>query len=238
MIRVAIIEDDDAYSRSLTDILTAWGAANGERFDIHAFTQAEPFLQEAKANAFDMAFLDIELPGIDGMEAAFRLRAFDKKVILFFVTNMAQYAVRGYEVGALYYIMKPVTAEGVAHKLSRAVAVWREQSGGRIVLQDAGAMVTLSTREITYVEVLNHKLHYHTKDGVYLTYGTLSDAEETLRPFHFFRCNSGYLVNAAFIRQVKGFTVVLKTGEELQISHPKKKQFMLDMADYLGGGNA
>lgn len=236
MVNIAIVEDEASAYRTLQTILDTYARENGVTFRTKHFQDAVSFLADYK-KGYDIVFMDIELPGLNGMNAAFKLREFDKQIIIIFVTNMAQYAVRGYEVDALYYIIKPINYQNTAYKLKRALSILSANSNAEIVLPQANGLVRLSSQTLTYVEINSHKLIYHTEDNAYIAYGSLSDVEKKLRPHHFFRCNNCYLVNARYIASISGFTITLLNGETLQISHPKKKQFMLDIANWLGDGN-
>ncbi len=231
-----MIEDEPSAARTLRGILDTYARENGVTFKITHFPDAVSFLTDYKTG-FDIAFIDIELPALNGMDAAFKLREIDKKIIIIFVTNMAQYAVRGYEVDALYYIIKPINYQNTAYKLKRALSLLAANSDAEVIISQASGMIRLSTQTLMYVEIISHKLIYHTEDDTYVAYGTLSDVEKKLCEHHFFRCNNCYLVNARYIASISGYVVTLLNGEQLQISHPKKKQFMLDIANWLGEGN-
>lgn len=236
MFQIAILEDDASASKMLQYILNTYASKNNTAFNIKVYSSAEVFLADTKTS-FDIAFMDVELPGMNGMDAAFKLRETDKHVIIIFVTNMAQYAVRGYEVDALYYIIKPINYQNVAFKLKKALALLATNADTTIVLRQASGLTRISTRNLMYVEISNHKLMYHTDTDVFMSYGSLSEAENTLKDHGFFRCNSCYLVNAHYIASVAGLCVTLHDGTQLQISHPRKKQFLIDLGTWLGEGS-
>ena len=132
MIRIAIVEDEEQASRTLTSVLKLYAKKENLVFSIALYKNAESFLVET-SKAFDIVFFDIELPGISGMDAAFKLRESDSSIIIIFVTNMAQYAVRGYEVDALYYIIKPFTYQKVEYKLKKAMAILKAETNTNII---------------------------------------------------------------------------------------------------------
>lgn len=236
MINIAIVEDEDTAYVALQNILDKYNRENNVNLRITRFSDAVSFLTEYK-KTYDIVFMDIELPGLNGMDAAFKLRESDKKIIIIFVTNMAQYAVRGYEVDALYYIVKPINYQNTAYKLKRAISILEANSDAEIILPQASGLVRLSTQVLIYVEIISHKLFYHTESETHTAYGSLTSVEKKLRPHHFFRCNNCYLVNARFIASISGLDITLLNGKQLRISHPRKKQFMLDMTNWLGEGN-
>ncbi len=240
MISIALVEDELIAVQSLQRVLDVYAKENDVTFSTTHFPDAVSFLAEYEKNhhRFDIVFMDIEMPMLNGMDAAFKLREMDKQIIIIFVTNMSQYAVRGYEVDALYYIMKPINYQNTAQKLKKALSILTANDGAEIVLAQTNGIIRLSTKSVMYIEIISHKLIYHTMDGNHTAYGTLSKLEDELRPHHFFRCNSCYLVNARYIASISGHTITLQNSETLQISHPKKKQFMTDITNWLGGGNA
>ena len=105
---IAIVEDDGKEAEALLSYIKKYGEKSGTSFDVKIFSDAENFLESYK-QGLDIVFMDIELPGMNGMDASKRLRALDRSVTLIFVTNMARFAVNGYEVGAFDFIVKPVT---------------------------------------------------------------------------------------------------------------------------------
>lgn len=236
MVNIAIVEDEMSAAKMLRHILDTYAKEHGQTFAIKHYGNAELFLTDAK-RTHDIVFLDIELSGMTGMDAAFKLREADKHAIIIFVTNMAQYAVKGYEVDALYYIIKPISYQSVAYKLQKALALLSANDGTQIVLQQPGGIVRLSTQNLMYVEIIGHKLLYHTDADTFTAYGSLTEAEKQLKDAGFFRCHNCYLVNAKYIAAVEGHAINLHDGTQIQISHPRKKQFMIDLMNWLGEGH-
>lgn len=232
MLRCAIVEDSPRELEHLKECLARYSAERDIPLETTAFGDAASFLEHYRAD-YDIVFMDIELPGINGMEAAHRLREIDRQVILIFVTNMAQFAVKGYEVDALDYIIKPAQYGPLSIKLDRATARWRAAAESVMVALPTGTQ-RLLLREICYIEVQGHKLTYHTEQGAVPGSGTLQDTENRLRGKGFLRCNKCYLVNQKHIQTVTGSDVVLSNGEKLQISRLRKKEFLEELARSMG----
>lgn len=148
---------------------------------------------------------------------------------------MAKYAINGYEVNALDYVLKPVNYFAFSMKLDKvAMAVQRQEKKNLMVDTEEGIM-KIQEMDITYIEVINHRLLIHTLEQTYRAKGSLSEIEHSLSEYHFVRCNKGYLVNLRHINLIKTDTVVV-AGEELIISRRKRNEFMLAVMDYYGSG--
>lgn len=235
MYKVAVVEDDEEERAKMQEYFAVFSEKKRETFRIGMFGDALSFLSDYKAS-YDIVFMDIMLPNMDGITAAGKLREMDKKVILFFITNMVQYAVKGYEVNALDYIVKPLSYGNFEAKLEKALSILRAENDV-ISISMAGGMIRLYANQIRYIESSGHKIIYHTETEDVVSSGpSLTELETRLAGNGFLRCNSGYLVNVRHIRLIKGFSVVLQDGTDLQISRPRKKKFLEDAARFLGNG--
>lgn len=234
MKNVAVIEDEDEAADKLASYLLRYGNEHGEEFKIFRFAGAIPFLTNYNPN-YDIVFMDIELPDLNGMEASRRLREVDHDVMLIFVTNMAQFAVGGYEVGAFDFIVKPVSYPNFALKFSRALNRLEKTKDIQVWINGKQGIKRIVSSRLKYVEVAKHTIIWHTVDGDITSTGTLKNVMEQLEGGTFAQCNQCYLVNLKFVSGVEGYKVVVG-DEELQISHPKKKDFVRSLNLYLNGG--
>lgn len=234
MIKVAIVEDEKSAADASAGFLRRYAAERGVETDVAVYDNALRFLDAYKADR-DIVFMDIEMPDLDGMKAAELLRARDPAVLIVFVTNMQQYAIRGYAVNALDFLVKPVTYFAFATLLDKAAAILRAKPGGELAVKTQGGMLRFKIGEIKWVEVRRHRLTYHTESGDHEAWGNLGDLEKQLPAAGFSRCNIGYLVNLAHVSRVDGDEVVVG-GVRLKISRPRKREFLADLAGYLGSG--
>ena len=107
MYRIAIVEDEAPCREELRGYIERYGQEHGQEFSVYPFADGSEILQNYEPR-YDVILLDIEMPRVGGMEAAQAIREVDENVVLVFITNMAQYAIKGYSVGALDFVMKPV----------------------------------------------------------------------------------------------------------------------------------
>ena len=232
--RIILCDDDisfvHAFEKQLRSVLEARGSAP-EIILTHTGMDA---LREITQSPADVLFLDIEMPELGGMDAAERIRTVDPDVVLVFVTNMAQYAIRGYEVDALDFVLKPVNYYQFSTKLARALQRVQRRKGGQIALQTAGGVQLLNTEDIYWLETRDRMLHYHTSTGVWSVRSSLQNAEKQLAPYHFAKCNQCYLVNLRYVRAVQNDMV--QVGEDrLEISRRQRAAFLAAVAAYVGG---
>lgn len=232
MIRFAVVEDSDKEAKTLLTCLERYGLENGIELTGKRYADGNAFLSDKES--YDIVFMDIMLPNINGMEVARQLRKYNESVIIIFVTNMTEFAVKSYEVDALDFIVKPISYERVTLKLNKAVKVIQAQNGRTVVVRNQDGVILLSSAEIFYIEVKGHTRTYHTRKGDFSDHGTLGELEEPLKKFNFRRCNACYLVNLQHIRTVNGLDILLENGDKIKISQPKRKAFIGELANWLG----
>lgn len=233
-VRVIVVEDDPTEMKRLCGIIDTYGKNHGVGFSVSTFDCAEKFLAEYEVGA-DAVFMDIQLPDMNGMDAAHELRKKDESVTLVFVTNFAQYAINGYEVNAADFIVKPVEYDWFEPKMDKIISRIANVSDVKLVVKTPDSTVTVKSSELKYVEVQGHWMVFHTTRGDFAAYGSLNKIEPKLEPARFVKCNNCYLVNPAFVQSVSADSAVVG-GDTLRISYGKRKEFRQAMAFYLGGG--
>lgn len=138
MYHVAIVEDENTFSDELQEYLKQYQEEKDVRFKISIFGDGAEILEDYQS-VYDVILLDIEMPKVNGMEAAQRIREIDPDVVLVFITNMASYAIHGYEVGALDFVMKPLTYYTFSMKITRALKRVRKKEQQNILLTLPGS---------------------------------------------------------------------------------------------------
>lgn len=233
MIRIGLIDDDLDHLRLMKSFLTQYEKEEKVNFSIKEFNDGLNFVEDYDGN-LDVIFLDIEMPHMDGMTAAKKIREKDQALGIVFVTNMAQYAIHGYEVNAIDFIVKPVSYYVFTDKLNKAIRFSRLNMEKDFVIQTEDSIIKLTSSHIIYVEKDKNYLVFHTKQGVYRSRGTISELEQQLSGEGFSECINGCLVNLKYVTKMEKDTVWV--GEvPLPITRRRKKEFKEDFMKYLGG---
>lgn len=232
MIKIAIVEDEAFYAKQLSDFLKQYEQENGEVFEIVLFSDGDTIVSKYDAQ-FDIILMDVQMKFMDGMSAAEEIRKVDTEVVIIFITNMAQYAIRGYAVDALDYVLKPVSYFAFSQRLNRAIARMKKREKKSIALNIKGGTMRVEVANIYYIESQGHNLIVHTASGNYESAGAMKTLEDMLGEFHFVRGNKGYLINLSHVDGVRDGCAMVK-GEPLLLSRARKKEFLEALTNYWG----
>ncbi len=228
---IAIVDDDRNEMQKLKDYLHTYGKENNISFQIFTYTDGLDFLQDYSPR-FQVVFMDIDMPHSNGMYISQKLRQVDKSVCLVFVTNYVQYAVDGYSVDAVDYIVKPLNYPFFRTHFDKVLDAVSRRSDGFVNIPFGSGVVRLAVADIYYIEVLDHSLVYHTAVGDYQRWASLKAAQEELSAYGFERCNNCYLVNLMHVRKVDGNECVV-AGDTLTISRGRKKTFLQSVVSFV-----
>lgn len=226
MYHIAIVEDEISFVQQLQTYLCRFSEENQMEFKVSVFQDGADILKDYKRE-YDAIFLDIEMPQVNGMEVAEQIRDMDDDVIIMFITNMAQYAIQGYSVGALDFVMKPINYYTFALKLKRVLkrVDKKDKEQEHIILHLPDGVKKLDIRHIYYVEVQNRTLYYYTSKGTFSVKGTLQSVEKQLEKYSFAKCNHWYLVNLKHVKEVRK-NIAYVGCYEVEISRRNKAAFL------------
>ncbi len=232
MLLIAVVDDDPQDAAQLKECVEKYCEMNSQPVMIHVFQDGLDLIRSTESH--DIVFLDIQMGKLDGLETARFIRKINKDTILVFVTNMAQFAIKGYEVDALDFILKPASMASIVYVMDKAMK--RLDGSGtkaQFSLKTSDGTISLSANDITYVEVFDHNLVYHTTRGEYTVRGRLSDVIEKLSPDRFVMCNRSFIVN---LRHVSNVTAdYLMIGDtRISVSKSHRKELMKRFSSFLG----
>ncbi len=233
MLEIAIVEDEESYRNVLCEYLKKYEQETEEEIHVSIFTDGDEIVENYTAK-YDIILMDIEMQFMNGMDAAHKIREVDKAVIIIFITNMAQYAIQGYAVDALDYVLKPISYFAFSQRIQRAVGRMKKREERYINIVSKNGVNKVAVSEIGWIESEGHRLIYHAKDQVYeSTLNSMKKIENELKDCNFFRCNKGYLVNLAHVKAIRDGWAILTNGQ-VMISRAKKTEFQKALITYAG----
>ena len=231
--RLAICEDDPKERHILEGLCR--GILEEQRIpaQIAVFPHAGALDEALRAEpcGFDLLLLDIQMKGKTGMELAKELRGRGNQVRILFVTGAAQYALEGYEVSPIHYLLKPVKKEALQRVL---VADWEKHHQNRTIMFRSGTkLVPMDAEEICYIESLNGSLVVHTLQGEQLFSTTMSEAEKLVPAGKFARCHNSYLINLSQVKEVGRTSLSLRNGESVPVGRRFYRDFQAALVAYI-----
>lgn len=225
MIHIAIVEDEDIWAETIIQYLNRYGTEEQEEFHTQRFHDGYEIV-EKYPDELDIIFMDIEMGMMNGIEAAEEIRKKDDRVAIIFITCMAQYAIKGYKVNALDYILKPISYVPFSQSLKKAVYSLNLREDTYITVKFRDGITKLCSKDILWIESHGHRLTFHSETGDYeTTVYSMKEMETQLEPKGFKRCNSGVLVNLRRVCSVRNGYVEIGQSR-LLISRGKKTDFM------------
>lgn len=234
----AVVEDDDQDLARLTLFLERYAQERQLEIRTSVFRDGLDFV-EAYTPVYDLVLMDVEMPHMDGLKTARRMREMDAHVPLIFITRMAQYAINGYEVSALDYLLKPISYGTLVTKLEHALRYAEEQAfrqDDHLFLNvGADSYKKVSTRDILYIVKDHNYLRYVTHDEEYRVRGTMKELEDHFAGTTIIKCANGCMVNLRHIEQKVRNTITVG-GVQFAITRPCQEEFTEKFMQFLRGG--
>lgn len=233
MLRIAIVEDEAAEREKLAAFCRRYFDEREENIEVRLFDDGDNFIEDY-APAPDLVFMDIEMKRLDGVSTAHRLREFDERVTLVFVTNLMNMALEGYSVNAADFVIKPVSYESFHMRMERIMRRMDSRKECFLNVKAGRESLIINARDILFIEAANKKTLIHLNNRKCETVTEpLYQLETALENEPFCRCHNAFLVN---LKAVKGVSAAeLTVGEDIiPLSKHRKKAFMTALANYRG----
>lgn len=233
---MAIVDNEDKSANAIVDLLGQYIKKHPERTSTYeVFHNADDFL-ESDTFVFDAVFMDIDMPGKNGMEASMALRKVNTDIDIVFVTNLPQFAIAGYKVQALDFIVKPVSFGDFSLVLDKIYEKKEKNiKEGGFTLKANGILKRFQNKDVIYIEMIKHDVLIH-ESGLepFRFRGSLKSLEPLLDPDVFVKINSGIIVNLSKVKSLGEGNVILEEGITLPISRSHKKDFGIRLSDFYG----
>ncbi len=232
---IAIVDDCLQDLNVLKDHIQQYQKEHEVSLEVTSFTSGKEFLDSNRD--FDVVFLDIEMPEPDGLKTARILRERDKSVPIIFETNMANYALKGYEVNAMDFIVKPVVYSSFQDRFSRAIAFARTQEKKVVMVNGKDdEIVCIYTKDIHYIEKEKNYTFYHTAYGTYNKRQTLEQAISSFSGYTLLQASSGLFINPNYLEKILPTSIIVG-GEEMPLARRRKQKFIEEYMQYLSQRN-
>lgn len=233
MLRICIVDDEEECIAKLKKYILLYFTANSGQFEITTFHNGAELVKNY-APIYDIIYLDIEMPELDGMQTAARIREIDRNVVIIFLTRLGQFAIKGYEVSALDYIVKPIDYNSFAVKFARAIGTVGRRQEYKVEIRTAREHLWLPASQIYRIEINKHELTYYTEQGEFVARVSLGEIESRLHDCGFRLCSRYCLVNLKYVTGIYGW-YILVNGEKIEVSRSKRKSLMESLVGYFGG---
>lgn len=231
VIKIVICDDQQCFVDSIEKLLRVYEEKNKQDFYIKKYTKPLHLMESLKEE-FQIFFIDIEMPTMDGMELVNIIRKYDEKSIILFVTSHNEYIRVGYEYEVQNFISKPITQIQIDFEMNRALRKLNTYQQKYITLKNEKGYFKLFLSDIEYIETEKRKVLFHLRNKEQEAgYFKMKDLEERLEKYHFVRCHNGIIVNIDCVESVHEFTVTLYSGNKIFIPRSRKQNLIKKMAE-------
>ena len=235
MIKIVICDDEKYFVDKIEKMLNIYATKTRQDLCIKKYTKPL-YLMDSLKEDFQIFFLDIEMPTLDGMELVEIIRKHDEKSIILFVTSHNEFCGVGYQYEVQNFITKPITQVQINYEMNRAIRKLQTYEQKYIAVKNEEGYFKLFLSDIEYIETVKRKVLFHMRNGEQkIASFKMKDLEERLEQFYFVRCHNGVIVNVDCIESVHDFTVTLYSKNIIYIPRSRKQKLMKKLAER--GGN-
>lgn len=222
MIKMAFCDDDLSVLKELSILVDRYRVERNQNIVYAAFQSPLELLAEVeRGNRLDIIFLDVLMPGQNGISVAKEIRRYDTSVKIIYLTSSAEYAVDSYDVGAYFYQLKPIWQESFYRLMDSVIPECRKGAENSLILRCRDGIARVELDKLQYCEVMSRTLLLHVNGGkVVDSTGKLDDLCEQLKEYEcFVRCHRSYLVNLDYVQNISNKGIIMTDGTEIPIPH-------------------
>lgn len=232
MLKIAICDDETYHRQTIIHMINKILTLKNEEYKIFEFISGEQLI--SSPCDFHIYFLDIKMDKLTGIEAAKNIRLIDEKAVIIFITALKEYVFDAFDVRAFHYILKPVNEDKLEEVLSSALIKFKKKNKF-IIAKTINQSTKIFLNDIMYIESERRKIKVHTTYDIIEYYHKLSDIEEVLSGYNFFRCHKSYIVNLKYVQSYDNTSITLKSSEKIFISKYRLANFAKTFMYYLKG---
>lgn len=239
MIKIAFCDDDMEVLHQMNELLDRYRVERNEDITYAAFQSPFELLTEIeKGIRPDILFLDVVMPGQNGMDVAKEIRQYDTSMKIIFLTSSPEFAVESYSVGAYFYQLKPIWEESFFRLMDAVLAECEKKKKNRLILRSKDGITRIDLQKLEYCEVLGRKLLFHLENGAVLeSAGSLDDLAGQLTQYsNFFRPHRSFLVNMEYIQNISSRSIKMVNDAEIPIPHGKCSEIKNTYMEYAFNG--
>lgn len=228
MIKIAICDDDLITLNHTKEVLEKY---NKKDLQIYLYRSGEELLK--REEKFDIIFLDIDMMGINGIETAKKIRVYDKKVKIIYVTNYTDYTSSAFSVHAFGYLLKPIKKEKLYEQLDEALSYMKEEEECLVEFITEDGLLRIDVKKIYYFEYMSRKILIKTSDGTYTMKHKISEISEKMKAFGFEMPHKSFVVNLYNVKSIKGYDIYMMDESIIPLSQKKSSEFRNALNIYL-----
>ena len=239
MIKIAFCDDDMEVLHQMNELLDRYRVEWNEDITYAAFQSPFELLTEIeKGIRPDILFLDVVMPGQNGMDVAKEIRQYDTNMKIIFLTSSPEFAVESYSVGAYFYQLKPIWEESFFRLMDAVLAECEKKKKNSLILRSKDGITRINLQQLEYCEVLGRKLLFHLENGAVLeSAGSLDDlAGQLMQHSNFFRPHRSFLVNMEYIQNISSRSIKMVNDAEIPIPHGKCSEIKNTYMEYAFNG--
>jgi len=236
-VKIALCDDNPSELNKINDRINAFllGENLNNSSEIHPFLSADDLLRYTEQHGrFDLLFLDIVMPGMNGIELAKELRSKDRKSMIVFLTTSSEYAVSSYQVDAFYYLLKPYSSSDINSLLKKIFNKLESEKSTSIVVKESGKLTKIEIHNIQFLESIKHMIYFHLRDfSIISCYGTINEFSDLLlSDERFVRCHKSFIINMNFVKSLSSSYFIMQDKVIIPISRQSFKQIKNAYIDF------